>query len=238
MVDGNVVTVTAGQDHSLYLKTDGSLWGMGSSGNGQLGLGTNLSITNRPGQILAGVPVAGVFSGSTAIHTLLVAPPAPPVITLQPTNQTLPPGAPATFAVAAYGFAPLAFQWEFRATNINNATAASFALPAVTAANAGLYQAVVSNPGGSVNSSPAVLTVGVVPGISSITLLTNHAAKIMCTSNTLTIPGRLLATTNLLVPLNNWLTLTNLPAGPVGPVQYLDPGTTNYPSRFYRSVWP
>jgi len=238
MVDGSVATVTAGQSQVLYLKTDGTLWGTGYNGNGQLGLGPNLNITNRPAPILAGVPVAGVFSGATAIHTLLVAPPAPPVITLQPTNQTLPPGASATFAVAAYGFAPLAYQWQFKATNINNATTASLALPALTATTAGAYQAVVSNPGGSATSSTAVLTVGVVPGISSITLLTSHSVKILCASNSLTIPGRLLATTNLLVPLNNWLTLTNLPAGPVGPVQYLDPGTTNYPSRFYRSVWP
>jgi len=234
----NVVSLAAGAGFTLFVDGRRNLWATGTNASGQLGLGSNLNITNRPAQILAGVPVAGVFSGATAIHTILVAPPAPPVITLQPTNQTLPPGATANFAVAAYGFAPLAFQWQFQTTNINNASAASFALPAIAATSAGAYQAVVSNPGGSVTSFAAALTVGALPEISSATLLTNHSVKLICTSNSLTISGRLIATTNLLAPLNNWLTLTNLPAGPVGPVQYIDSGISNFPSRFYCAVWP
>src|SRR6185369_16903767 len=47
-----VTKVAAGYYHSLFLKSDGSLWGMGYNGNGQLGDGTNIG-TNRPEQILA-----------------------------------------------------------------------------------------------------------------------------------------------------------------------------------------
>ena len=46
------VTKAAGYDHSLFLKSDGSLWGMGCNYYGQLGDGT-YNRTNRPEQILA-----------------------------------------------------------------------------------------------------------------------------------------------------------------------------------------
>src|ERR1035441_10795870 len=36
----NVVAVTAGDIHSLFLKGDGTLWAMGYNANGQLGDGT------------------------------------------------------------------------------------------------------------------------------------------------------------------------------------------------------
>lgn len=39
-IDDNVVKVSAGSDFFIYLKSDGSLWGVGSNTFGQLGLGT------------------------------------------------------------------------------------------------------------------------------------------------------------------------------------------------------
>ena len=36
VVDANVSAIAAGSNHSLYRKTDGSLWGMGVNGSGQL----------------------------------------------------------------------------------------------------------------------------------------------------------------------------------------------------------
>ena len=36
VVDANVSAVFAGMYHSLFLKADGSLWGMGVNGSGQL----------------------------------------------------------------------------------------------------------------------------------------------------------------------------------------------------------
>ena len=41
----DVESIAAGENHSLFLKTDGSLWGMGSNGNGQLGDGTTTDLT-------------------------------------------------------------------------------------------------------------------------------------------------------------------------------------------------
>ena len=39
IVDSGVQQIAAGFVHSLFLKQDGSLWGMGENGGGQLGLG-------------------------------------------------------------------------------------------------------------------------------------------------------------------------------------------------------
>jgi alpha-tubulin suppressor-like RCC1 family protein len=54
IVTNGVTAISAGFDHSLFLKSDGSLWGMGSDGYGQLGDGNpgNLTETNRPVEIL------------------------------------------------------------------------------------------------------------------------------------------------------------------------------------------
>ena len=62
MVASNVIAVAAGGSHSLFLKSNGSLWAMGWNAYGQLGDGTTDSgnyETNRPEQIVA--------SGVTAI---------------------------------------------------------------------------------------------------------------------------------------------------------------------------
>jgi alpha-tubulin suppressor-like RCC1 family protein len=238
LVASNVASVAAGEVHTLFFKTNGTLWVTGFGENGQLGLGPNITLTNQPVQLLAGVPVAGAFSGGSAIQSLLVAPPSAPVISQQPSNQSLLAGENAVFVVAASGFAPLTYQWLFDGANIASANAPILSLTGLTAAEAGSYKVVIANPGGSVTSVVATLTLAAVPGITNISVLTNHTIKLICASNDLTIAGRIIATTNLLVPFSNWVTLTNLPAGPAGPFQYIDSAATNYPARFYRTVWP
>ena len=53
ILTSNVTAIAAGDYHSLLLKNDGSLWGMGQNTFGQLGVGS-LGSTNRPMPILAG----------------------------------------------------------------------------------------------------------------------------------------------------------------------------------------
>jgi alpha-tubulin suppressor-like RCC1 family protein len=55
IVASNVTAIAAGCLHSLFLKSDGSLWSMGQNNYGQLGDGHNYN-TNRPEQIVAGLP--------------------------------------------------------------------------------------------------------------------------------------------------------------------------------------
>jgi alpha-tubulin suppressor-like RCC1 family protein len=64
----NVVAVAAGGNHSLLLKSDGSLWAMGDNSYGQLGDGA-FNPTNRPEQIVSG----GVVAISAGVsHSLFV----------------------------------------------------------------------------------------------------------------------------------------------------------------------
>jgi len=52
IVASNVIAIAAGGAHTLFLKSDGSLWGMGWNRYGQLGTG-NFSSTNRPTLIIS-----------------------------------------------------------------------------------------------------------------------------------------------------------------------------------------
>jgi alpha-tubulin suppressor-like RCC1 family protein len=54
-----VTNIAAGVGHSLFVKSDGSLWGMGRESYGQLGDGTFVNTVKTPEQI--------VPSGVTAI---------------------------------------------------------------------------------------------------------------------------------------------------------------------------
>jgi FtsP/CotA-like multicopper oxidase with cupredoxin domain len=80
-------------------------------------------------------------------------------ITLQPVAQTVDPGSPASFTVAATGLAPLSYQWQKNSVDILGATDPTYGIPAVALTDAGQYSCVVTNPLGSVSSNSATLTV-------------------------------------------------------------------------------
>ena len=52
IIASNVTAIAAGDFHSLFLKSDGSLWGMGDNGYSELGVTTITGTTNRPVQIV------------------------------------------------------------------------------------------------------------------------------------------------------------------------------------------
>ncbi len=52
IVASNVTAIAGGGYHSLFLKSDGSLWAMGDNFAGQLGDGTHVDATNHPEQIV------------------------------------------------------------------------------------------------------------------------------------------------------------------------------------------
>ena len=82
-----------------------------------------------------------------------------PVITSQPTNQTVTVGGTSTFSITASGAAPLSYQWNFNGTNLSGATNTSLTLTNVQWNQAGNYAVLVTNLYGSILSSNAVLTV-------------------------------------------------------------------------------
>ncbi len=98
----------------------------------------------------------------------------PPVINYQPLSQSALIGQTVTFNVNASGTPPLSYQWRKNGDNIGGATTASYTQPAVTAAAAGTYSVLVSNPYGSIGSSNALLTI-TLPATGSVVYLRSTA---------------------------------------------------------------
>ncbi len=76
----------------------------------------------------------------------------------QPQSLTAANGAEVNLTVGVSGLAPFLFQWRLEGANLADATNSTLALGRVQAANAGAYDVVVSNGGGSVTSAVATLT--------------------------------------------------------------------------------
>jgi uncharacterized repeat protein (TIGR01451 family) len=137
------------------------------------GTKTNLVVTVTPtttGTITNSVTVTSTTSdpnnannASSAALTVYV----PPSISAEPTNQTAVVGGSASFYVTAGGSSPLSYQWTFGGGALSGATSSTLGLPNVQANQAGNYAVIVSNPGGSVTSTVATLTVLVPPSISA-----------------------------------------------------------------------
>ncbi len=85
-----------------------------------------------------------------------------PAITTAPVAQTGTVGGSITFSVVASGTGNL-YQWYLNNVAIVGATNASYIIAALTAANAGSYTVTITNSGGSITSSAAVLTVNNAP---------------------------------------------------------------------------
>jgi alpha-tubulin suppressor-like RCC1 family protein len=62
-----VKAVSASVNHTMILKTDGSLWGTGSDMNGELGAGGSVGFTDVPVQIIASDVIAVSAGGG---HTV------------------------------------------------------------------------------------------------------------------------------------------------------------------------
>jgi hypothetical protein len=92
---------------------------------------------------------------------------APLAIVAGPTERTACPGAPAWFAVNATG-SGLRYQWRKDGTPIAGATAPLYRIAAVTAAEVGRYDVVITDAdGASITSDGAVLTVPAPMAITS-----------------------------------------------------------------------
>ncbi len=83
-----------------------------------------------------------------------------PTITQDPLSQLVSAGHPVTFAVAASGQAPLAYQWQRNHVDIDFETDSSYTLDPVALADDGdQFRCVVSNGSGNATSADAVLSV-------------------------------------------------------------------------------
>jgi hypothetical protein len=92
--------------------------------------------------------------------------PVAPTIAVQPTNQTVYVGSNATFNVSAGGDLPLNYQWLFNGASLGGKTLSTLTIVSAQFSNAGSYSVVVSNAGGTVTSSNAILSVIPLPPCS------------------------------------------------------------------------
>jgi hypothetical protein len=85
--------------------------------------------------------------------------PTPPIITEQPSSQTVVVGDGAAFNVNATGESPFAYQWFKDNTEIVGATGNTHIIQTSTLTDAGDYKATVTNISGTTTSDTATLTV-------------------------------------------------------------------------------
>jgi T5SS/PEP-CTERM-associated repeat protein len=98
------------------------------------------------------------------LHSFLIptnASPVAPIITTPPSSQLVAVGSAANFAVSISitSSPPIFYQWRFNGTNIPGALQPSYQRAEVQLSDAGAYDVVVSNGGGVVTSTVALLTV-------------------------------------------------------------------------------
>lgn len=111
----------------------------------------------------------GTLTSSAATLSVLYK----PVITTQPTSQTVSQGTNVTFSVAANGNPAPAYQWQFNGVDIGGATSATYTINSVGAGNAGSYAVVLTNSQGSTVSDTATLTVTLNHAVSGRVTLVN-----------------------------------------------------------------
>ena len=97
----------------------------------------------------------GSVASAGAALAVLVA----PSIVVPPASGIACEGEPFSLGVAAAGSEPLAYAWRKGGVEIPGETGPSFTIPAVTAADSGLYDVVVTNACGSATSPAAALSV-------------------------------------------------------------------------------
>lgn len=87
----------------------------------------------------------------------------PPVITQQPVSQTVDPGDPVEFAVAATGDEPMTYQWLRDEGTVG--VGPTFTIASAQETDEASYRCLVSNTAGEASSAPAALSVNDRPAI-------------------------------------------------------------------------
>src|SRR5437868_486822 len=78
-----------------------------------------------------------------------------PTITANPASAVKCPGEAISFSVTATGTAPLHYQWQKNSNSIAGASASTYSIASVSAADAGSYRVVVTNVAGTATSAGA-----------------------------------------------------------------------------------
>lgn len=159
---GTVLDVAGGYYHTVFLRTDRSVWVAGGNPYGELG--------PRPNpEPLRPLPVAGLNNalaiGAGQGTSLVLTNGVGPSISQQAENRAVSAGLSTTFTVGTLGSPTITYQWShngndlLNGSGISGANTASLTVNPVTQASAGSYAVRIQNLFGFGNSLPAVLTV-------------------------------------------------------------------------------
>jgi hypothetical protein len=144
------------------------------------------------------VVATNVFGSTLSQPRPLGVTPVPPSITSQPANTAAVVGGGASFAVAAGGSGPLAFQWFKDGVAIAGASRETYGISAVSLSERGGYSVVVTNVVGSATSATATLSVAVA---SPPTITTQPAAITVAVGQVVTLTA---AATGTPAPTFQW----------------------------------
>jgi hypothetical protein len=139
------------------------------------GGGTERTITLVPvvgqygwSQVMVEAQDARGLLGRRAFEVVVNQSSGPPIIVLQPESKVVPIGELVQLRVLATGPGPMEYQWEKDGLELTGARAAVLDLGLVTAEDAGVYRARVSNGAGSTVSVPATVQVYAPPRITTL----------------------------------------------------------------------
>ncbi|HND60968.1 MAG TPA: immunoglobulin domain-containing protein [Opitutaceae bacterium] len=120
---------------------------------------TRVGLTQADGgsYTLVAKNLAGTTTSVPVVVT--VAAPIAPVVSQPPYSQTVPFGYSMSLMVSATGTSPFSYQWFFNGVAIAGATSPYYVVNTSNLASAGSYKVRVTNPGGSVESATADVTI-------------------------------------------------------------------------------
>ena len=165
MASTNLTGLGGADGFVVTLSTNGSplnatLIGQANDNDVRSAQGNTSGLTLIAGQTTAAFQAYGITVTNAGAYVILLNTSSnpPPTIINQPVSQSVNQGSPVSFSVVATGTG-LGYQWQLNSVSISAATNASYSLAGATTNSAGTYTVIISNAGGSVTSSNAVLTV-------------------------------------------------------------------------------
>ena len=167
-------TVTAGQSTSFLVSAMGSGVTYQWQKNGGAITGATNSSYSTPVTTVSDsgseftVTVSNNFGSVTSNPAFLTvnAAMSAPVISLQPSSQTVTAPNCAVFSAAATGTAPMSYQWMRNGLSISGANGSTYTTPATSTSDSGAaFSVAVSNAAGSATSASATLSVAPAPTI-------------------------------------------------------------------------
>jgi lipocalin len=207
----------------------------------------NQAQTNNTGNYTVIVTnVAGSVTSSVAALTVTN---IPPHFSLQPTNQTVWVGSTVAFVINGYGTTPVFFQWQKDGMNLVDGTNISGSIIGGTTnvelditnaqtSDSGNYLIIVTNPGGSLASSNAVLTVLPPPLFGNIIAAGDGSFILSGTGGESNGTYYVLTSSNLLLPPTNWTYIATDHFDGTGGFIFTNTAQTNAPQEFYLLQMP